>query len=275
MEDGRSSEQGNEIRNHGTLGICIGTRNDSIGFRLCDRPSIRYELSDIEIAGRAVVTEQIDLVSLVSSIASLVLAVVAIALAIVFFILATKQAESARSASDSIEGAVGRLELLFNRMYTDTFSIVKKTMDDMSSHIWRREDAAVSPSEESEASNELLEQMAKISTELGITQDQVAALHSRMDPVVRESVNEIASKPSLRHRVIRLLSFRNSRGGEMPTLDEMVKTLSRRENVAVGDVVNILFELREQGRVTWEGDGTRLTGDDEIRLVPRDPTPSA
>ncbi|WP_152545385.1 hypothetical protein [Microbacterium sp. CH12i] len=147
----------------------------------------------------------------------------------------------------------------------------------MSSHIWRKEDAAASPSEESEASAELLEQMAKISTELGITREQVAGLQSRMDPVVRESVNELASRVPLRSRVIRLLSFRQQRNSESLTLDEIAKALARREDVEPGELANLLFELRAEGRVTWDGDGSTLKGSDVIRFTPRSksaPSPS-
>ena len=73
---------------------------------------------------------------MIASIASLVLAILAIWLSIVFYKMATASSERTTDAARGIAANVDRLEKLFDRLYADTFGIMKDTVSDMRRHIW-------------------------------------------------------------------------------------------------------------------------------------------
>lgn len=216
-------------------------------------------------------SDPVNLVSLIASIASLVLAIVAIALSIVFFVLGLKQANEAQKASTGIEGSVSRLETLFDRLYSDTFSMVKKTMDDMSNHIWRREDLVETPNEEAQQSSELLAELERVSREVGIAHDKIGEMQQRMEPVVRESVNEAANKIPPRVRISHFLQVRDRQNRPALTFREIVARFHRSNGLATGEIASALFDLRENGRVTWDGDADSLHPDAVITWIPKAP----
>lgn len=80
-----------------------------------------------------------EIVSFSTTIASLVLAIVAIVLSIVFYRMTSELSESTKEAAKGIEASVEKLEKLFDRLYNDTFSMMKDTVMDMRKHAWGEE----------------------------------------------------------------------------------------------------------------------------------------
>src|SRR5690606_40579380 len=78
----------------------------------------------------------IEIVGLIASITSLVLAVGAIWLSIVFFKMSNEASKATTEAAKGIDASVKRLENLFDKLYSDTFSMMKDTVSDMRKHIW-------------------------------------------------------------------------------------------------------------------------------------------
>ncbi len=78
----------------------------------------------------------IEVISFATSIASLVLAIVAIALSIIFYQMSSQLSESTKEAAKDIGASVEKLEKLFDRLYADTFSMMKDTVSDMRKHAW-------------------------------------------------------------------------------------------------------------------------------------------
>ncbi len=77
-----------------------------------------------------------SVVGFISTIAALILAVVAIWLSIVFFRMSSEISKSTIEAAEGIGASVDRLEKLFDKLYADTFSMMKDTVSDMRKHIW-------------------------------------------------------------------------------------------------------------------------------------------
>lgn len=205
-------------------------------------------------------------IGLIASVASLVLAVLAIWLSIVFYRFAqAASADSARSAND-IQSAVVRLEKLFDSLYADTFSMMRDTVGDMRKHIWHRPAGAENDTgaEASKSANaEILAAITEASAELGITQKQVAALVERVEPRVKESVDEVRLLPA---RVIRSRSqtvLRNAKRGI--TMNGLRRRISGSHHVPLTDFVEALFAMKQEGIVDWEGD--ELSGDSRIILT--------
>ncbi|WP_006786881.1 hypothetical protein [Thiorhodospira sibirica] len=93
-----------------------------------------------------------DLVSLIASIASLIVAVGAIWLSIVFYKMSSNASNAKNEAAKGIDASVQRLEKLFDKLYSDTFSMMKDTVSDMRRHIWSK------PSKENGELSQLIKQ---------------------------------------------------------------------------------------------------------------------
>jgi len=78
----------------------------------------------------------LETVSLIAAIISVIIGLLAIWLSIQFYIMSSKSSEDTRNASKDISSSVARLEKLFDRFYSDTFSVMKETYSDMRRHIW-------------------------------------------------------------------------------------------------------------------------------------------
>jgi hypothetical protein len=98
-----------------------------------------------ESTGSASGASLLDTISLVASIASLVLAVLAIWLSIVFYKMSIAAASTTTEAAKGISASVERLEKLFDKLYADTFSIMRDTVSDMRKHIWPTDETSVQP----------------------------------------------------------------------------------------------------------------------------------
>jgi sensor histidine kinase YesM len=75
--------------------------------------------------------------SIVASIVSVILAGFALWLSIVFYRMSNESSTKIKESADRIGASVDRLEILFNKLYADTFSMMKETVSDMRKHIWR------------------------------------------------------------------------------------------------------------------------------------------
>lgn len=95
-----------------------------------------------------------SVISLISSVASLILAIGAIWLSVVFYKMSVSASNATTEAAKGIASSVERLEKLFDKLYSDTFSMMRDTVSDMRKHMWPEDDA------ESEKAIELVEKRA-------------------------------------------------------------------------------------------------------------------
>ncbi len=77
-----------------------------------------------------------ETMSLVASFVSVIIGVFAIWLSVTFYRLTSKVSEDTKEAAKGISASVDRLESLFDRLYADTFSMMRDTVSDMRKHIW-------------------------------------------------------------------------------------------------------------------------------------------
>jgi hypothetical protein len=78
----------------------------------------------------------LEVISLIASLISVIIGLLAIWLSIQFYVMSNKSSEAMKNASKEISSSVNRLEKLFDRFYSDTFSVMKETYSDMRRHIW-------------------------------------------------------------------------------------------------------------------------------------------
>ena len=98
----------------------------------------------------------LDLVSFISSIASLILAIVAIWLSIQFYKMSTQSSKEVEMSTNNINSNVEKLDHLFNKMYSDTFTIVKDTVSDMRDHVYKKDNKNHNTNVEIEKNTKLL-----------------------------------------------------------------------------------------------------------------------
>lgn len=204
-----------------------------------------------------------ELLSLLASIASLILAVVAIWLSIVFFKLSSKLSESATEAAKGIGSSVERLEKLFDKLYSDTFSMMRDTVSDMRKHIWpedspggdqlaeeaeRKADAKIDELKEN-VSNELAavlqrqrvadEKLQSIRAEMARVIDRVIASSRQADLEAREE--------TLRSAILRTLRIQQRRHPRV-TASDLVEKMT--PEASPTRVIEELEKMRNEGLVT-------------------------
>lgn len=195
----------------------------------------------------------LDILSLFSSVASIVLGVGAIWLSVVFFKMSSDASRATAEAAKDISANVRRLETLFDKLYSDTFTMMKDTVDDMRNHIWKRQDGAASEGL-SETLKHEIEQRVKVAVEaagIGSKEKQekvTKAVESVVESLVKTNQDRLLSAEA--DKVMDVIRF----SGEV-TPRELATILG----MDIGHLVTShLFPLRESGKITWPGSKNKL-----------------
>jgi hypothetical protein len=78
----------------------------------------------------------LELISIVASFVSVIIGIFAIWLSVVFYRFSNESSTHAKDSADKISSSVTRLESLFDKLYSDTFTIMRDTVTDMRKHAW-------------------------------------------------------------------------------------------------------------------------------------------
>lgn len=168
---------------------------------------------------------QMEILSIVASVVSVIIGGFAIWLAVTFYKLSIKVSEDTREASKSISASVARLEGLFDRLYNDTFSMMKDTYSDMRRHMWPPKDDTAEIAAQIEATanakidslrEEITHELGRFIAKIGIAdqkikgvQEQVSRLIDRaieQTRAVETEAQEEVSRHDLSNALVRLLS---------------------------------------------------------------------
>lgn len=106
--------------------------------------------------------------SIVSSVFSIVLGIVAIWLSVLFFKMSNKSSNEMEKSSNAIDANVKRLDVLFDKMYSDTFGMVKETVSDMRQYVYKTN-----------------------SKEEKITENLATEIESKTKDIVNEAINDL------------------------------------------------------------------------------------
>lgn len=208
----------------------------------------------------------VELISLVASIVSVVLGILAIWLSLVFFRMSSDLAKQSTEAANAINAGVERLEKLFDRLYADTFSIMRDTVTDMRKHIWA-DSSTVDDEVEQRVLTRLEETKEELRTEvthiLGrqqVTDDKLNEVSKLMERAVAQGRKlEIeAREETLRGSIIKLLQ-ENSNGLKA---DQLVSRL--RSRFGTTGVIYELEKLATEKIVTF--DTPYVASDSTIKL---------
>lgn len=222
-----------------------------------------------------------ELVSLIASIASLILAVGAIWLSIVFFRMSNEASKATTEAAKGIDASVKRLENLFDKLYSDTFSMMKDTVSDMRKHIWSGDDAVPSQKEDilDEADKKAEEKVQEIKASLerqlseilnrqkiadGKVSDIGKELEGLLDNAIQTSrmIESEAREETVRNHILSELR-RQRRHRKYVTANELVEVL--RDNIPINRVIPELDRMRDDGLIHYEE--VSIEPDSKIRLL--------
>lgn len=197
----------------------------------------------------------VDVVSLIASITSLILGVLAIWLSITFYKMSAKESKNAENASAQMKSSVDRLEKLFDKLYSDTFSMMKDTVSDMRKHIWNNDS---NPKTNQKEIRDLIEQeISKLKLFDG--QD-----NGNKDEVVSELTDLVGSLSRTEVGFVDeelILRYMYENGASL--VPDIADFLEYEED----DVAFKMFDIRREGFVTWKGDKNKL--DRDKLILPR------
>ena len=201
----------------------------------------------------------IELLAFVASISSLILAIGAIWLSIVFFKMSNEASQSTTEAAKGIDASVKRLENLFDKLYSDTFSMMKDTVSDMRKHIWSGDDSNDSIEENSR--NTILEEADKKAEEK--IQEIKSAFDKQLNDILHKQkiadgkVSDIGSElEGLLENVIQTSRMVESEAREETVRQHILKKLrllrKQKRTVVASDIVTALEDFIPGRRLLQE-----------------------
>jgi hypothetical protein len=196
----------------------------------------------------------LEIVSIASALVSVILALVAIALSAFFYKMSMQSSEALKKASDNIDNAVNRLDILFNKLYSDTFGIVKDTMTDMREHIMNPDGDGGKIKEQIEAEvqakvdplKEAIVKQMEIQDIRG--KDSIKQINRRLSELVSASMTAVkeVKDENLEEMIFEfILKFVSE--GNYPT----VKMLMEATHLDMTDIITTVYNLHSKGKVTW------------------------
>jgi exonuclease VII large subunit len=218
-----------------------------------------------------------DVISFIASIASLILAIGAIWLSVVFYKMSMAASSATTEAAKGIASSVERLEKLFDKLYSDTFSMMRDTVSDMRKHIWPAEDTEPDKTiEEAEkkADDKIAElrktfdqQLSEMLMRQKIADDKVSAVRSEMRHLLdRAMISSRQAESEAREETVREYILRELRVLRRTQPVTKVGELARRlrERFPVRRIVLELERMRSEGVLNISSED--IGPETEIRL---------
>ena len=223
----------------------------------------------------------VELIGFTASIVSLILAIGAIWLSVVFFKMSNEASKATTEAAKGIDASVKRLENLFDKLYSDTFSMMKDTVSDMRKHIWNGGDVQPSESKDSileEADKKAEEKVADVKKAMDKQLSEILARQRVSDGNVNEIKHEMerllenaiqtsrqidseAREETVREHLLIELRKAMRRKKVLVAMD-LVSSLA--EDVPTHKVISELASMKSEGLILYDGD--ELSPDTKIRI---------
>jgi regulator of replication initiation timing len=225
-----------------------------------------------------------EVIGIVSGVVSIVLAGFAIWQASVFFRWSNSAQREAEHAAKGVEASVKKLEDVFNRLYSDTFGMMRDTVSDMREHMWSGGDSHKTSKSEpaleeidkrtseniEELRREVHEEIAQVINRVGATSDQIGVLEGQLGAVVDQALE--ASREAQVEAVRETLSDAlqseiakwRRQGKRTLEADEIVSALMNRFDFH--EILESIGELRDQGLVDFEGSVSEIGPYTSIQL---------
>ncbi|HCH1723118.1 TPA: hypothetical protein NKR29_004580 [Vibrio parahaemolyticus] len=194
----------------------------------------------------------LEIFSIVSSLVSLIIGGFAIWLSVQFYKMSVKSSEKLERSSSDISSATQRLETLFDKLYSDTFSMVKDTMNDMRQHVWNSDSVK---DKEDDRLKTLKEELTKeFNSELAtkLKGSNINDIELKVEELVARAIKKSVAFGNTQEseRIIAAIRTLASTKRRI-TLNVLCDLLNEAEESLVGH----LFDLKHDGVIDWKGDG--------------------
>ncbi|WP_406643477.1 hypothetical protein [Pectobacterium brasiliense] len=218
----------------------------------------------------------VTIVGFIATIASLILAVGAIWLSIVFYKMSDEASKETTSAAKDIQASVERLENIFDKLYSDTFSMMRDTVTDMRQHIWRKPEQSnqVSAIEDEdkikELKNSISQEIISIIDEkfknMGKNDGKIREIEDSVKTILESKLSNSLNNNKTPEIIMkqRILSFIERHGAVK--VDKLIKMMCDRyiPEVNSREVMPVLFELRESDVITWDGPANEISSNNIV-----------
>ena len=207
-----------------------------------------------------------EIVSIVASIVSVAIAGFAIWLSVTFFKMSTKTSTHIDEAATVIASGVNKLEKLFDRLYADTFSIMKDTVSDMRKHIWTEKGPTEDVSEIAEKKanekikefrKEIKSELSTMLTQLGKTDTKLTGVEDNIekliDRVIKQSrrVEKDALTETLRDKILEQLNILRDKGDRIK-VNDVVELLGSK--FGISNILKELIQLQKENIIILSPD---------------------
>jgi len=198
-------------------------------------------------------SDLLTIFSLVSSIASFILAIVAIALSVIFFQMSTKASERAKESANSIAESVNKLELLFGRLYNDTYSTLRETYADIRKHAWIKDENLVKDEDIKKLIEDKIIEINQTLKNQDITEEKIDAVHNALDKTLNEiikkskQIEEDTKKGFVKELILNMLYITN--GLPVSAISSGIQGLF---DISMGEIKVGFEELRNQNIINYE-----------------------
>ena len=169
---------------------------------------------------------QVEVFSIIASVTSIVLGVLAICLSILFYKMSDKSAKEAEKSSSKIDANVNKLEMLFDKLYSGTFDMMRETVTDMRKHVYMGNDTGKEFKEEIEKNIEMKTKEVVSGAVVELRKEQ------KSDEEIEELVMELISKSKKLESEVKTNIIK----------EEILKYLEMNSGVSYGELQNYLID---------------------------------
>lgn len=210
-----------------------------------------------------------EIAAFIASIVSIIIAGFAIWLSITFYNMSTQVSEGIKDAAKNISSGVDKLEKLFDKLYADTFEVMRDTITDMRKHAWPEErptEDMIKEEIEKKAEKkikklkaDMQEQLKKNLVKQEITNDKIAILTGNMSRLLEKTIANSrkvyseAREETLRNRLLNYLEKALSITSGIEA-SKVVIIMMKNYNFSISHIIGELRKLKKEGIITWEGE---------------------
>lgn len=235
----------------------------------------------MDAATISTINTTVTVVGFIATIASLILAVGAIWLSIVFYKMSDAASKETTTAAKDIKASVERLENLFDKLYSDTFSMMKDTVTDMRQHIWNKPsknnvvDSAIDDKKINELKNSIGQEIISLVDEKfkssGLNDSKLKELEDKIKEALESGIQKTIKETALSNEMLRRRVLRLIKSSEKVRLEVLLKRMNllypEDYSFDNGELMNILFSLRDDKLITWDGLPTRISSNSMLQYI--------
>ncbi|GAB1153753.1 MAG: hypothetical protein WStaPseu_38960 [Shewanella algae] len=195
-----------------------------------------------------------EITGLVASIVSLIIGGFAIWLSVTFYRMSNKSSQELEKASSNINSTVDRLEVLFDKLYSDTFNMMKDTVTDMRNHVWKtstldegKEKTEIEESFE-ELKKELNEKIERLIASQGSASNRLDGFAKQVESLISETIDKSAKERAEKSWEEKEQLIINAIRKHGPLTESQIRKITR---LPEDEATSLIFMLGREQRLDW------------------------